>query len=70
MTTYGTFSIDSVPAPSDTELAAADWRNALHRWARRRERSAARVDEAIKAAVYEAVEGEEPQPQPALMCGG
>jgi len=70
MTTYGTFSIDSVPAPDDGELEAADRRNALRRWARRRERDSHRVPESVKAAVYEALEGEEPQPQPALMCGG
>lgn len=29
MTTFGTFDIDSVPAPSDFELQAADLRNRL-----------------------------------------
>lgn len=31
MTTYGTYSIDSVPVPSDIELAAADRANAQAR---------------------------------------
>jgi len=35
MTTYGTFDIDSVPAPSDIELEAADLRIAIENLCRR-----------------------------------